>query len=58
MDQRDAIYLGTVTVTTNAAGNVAFFFRTTSVPSGAHFITATATDQTNNTSEFSNVVSY
>ncbi|MBW4565401.1 MAG: DUF4347 domain-containing protein [Mojavia pulchra JT2-VF2] len=46
-------YLGSVDVTTNDLGNASFTANlTTSVPLG-HFITATATDANNNTSEFS-----
>ncbi|MCI0465097.1 MAG: PKD domain-containing protein, partial [Gemmataceae bacterium] len=45
--------LGTLTVTTDAAGNASFTAPfATLIPAG-HFITATATDSTNNTSEFS-----
>jgi hypothetical protein len=46
-------YLGSETVKTNAAGFAAFTFDAPLPPSGASFITATATDSNNNTSEFS-----
>jgi len=48
--------LGFVTVTTDAGGNASFSFAATpAVPAGA-FVSATATDPRNNTSEFSRVV--
>jgi hypothetical protein len=50
-------YLGSQQVTTDSAGEAAFIFLGPLPPSGANFITATATDQNNNTSEFSAVVS-
>jgi trimeric autotransporter adhesin len=50
------VFLGSGTVTTNAAGVAVFTFRGLTPPAGAHFITATATDLNNNTSEFSNNV--
>jgi hypothetical protein len=45
-------FLGTVSVTTDAAGH-ATFQATVPAPSGAAFVTATATDPAGNTSEFS-----
>jgi len=45
-------FLGTVSVTTDAAGQ-ATFQANVPVPSGAAFVTATATDPVGNTSEFS-----
>lgn len=46
-------FLGSVSVTTNAAGTAAFTFTGSNPPSVAPIITATATDPVNNTSEFS-----
>ena len=51
------IFLGSLTVKTNAAGFVAFTFDASRPPAGARFVTATATDPNNNTSEFSTAVS-
>jgi hypothetical protein len=45
-------FLGSTTVTTGAGGSAPFTF-TTTVPSGDHIVTATATDPQNNTSAFS-----
>ncbi len=45
--------LGTLTVKTNKAGVATFTFSGALPPSGANFITGTATDSKNNTSEFS-----
>jgi len=45
--------LGTMTVKTNASGVATYTFFGPLPPVGANFITATATDATNNTSEFS-----
>jgi hypothetical protein len=50
-------FLGTLQVTTSSTGDVAFNFAGPHPPSGAIFITATATDSNNNTSEFSSVMS-
>jgi hypothetical protein len=50
-------YLGTLNVTTNAAGVAAFTFTGPLPPSMADYITATATGKNDNTSEFSNAVS-
>ncbi len=47
------IYLGSVTVTTDATGLAVFTFQGSLPPTGADFITSTATDANNNTSEFS-----
>ncbi len=47
------IFLGSVRVRTNAAGLATFTFVGLLPPDGASFITATATDPENNTSEFS-----
>jgi parallel beta-helix repeat protein len=47
------IFLGSLTVSTNAAGVAAFTYNGTRPPAGASFITATATDPNNNTSQFS-----
>jgi hypothetical protein len=44
--------LGSQVVKTNAAGFVAFTFNAPILPNGASFVTATATDPQNNTSEF------
>ena len=51
------IYLGSLTVKTNSSGYTAFTFFGPLPPTGFDFITATATDPNNNTSEFSNAVS-
>jgi hypothetical protein len=51
------VYLGSLTVKTNSSGYTAFTFFGPLPPTGADFITATATDPNNNTSEFSNAVS-
>ncbi len=51
------VYLGSLKVTTNAAGTAAFTFYGQHPPAGASFITATATDPLNNSSEFSAAVS-
>jgi len=49
-------WIGTTTVTTDASGNATFALNLpVLVPSG-QFVTATATDETGNTSEFSNAV--
>jgi parallel beta-helix repeat protein len=50
-------FLGFLKVKTNAAGVATFTFRHALPPAGANFITATATDPTNNTSEFSAALS-
>jgi hypothetical protein len=49
------IFLGSVTVTTNANG-IASFTRVVQLPSGARALTATATDPLDNTSEFSDAL--
>jgi hypothetical protein len=46
-------YLGSTTVTTDAAGNATFTATVSGVPSGFNFFAATATDASGNTSEFS-----
>jgi hypothetical protein len=46
-------FLGFATVTTDGGGNVSFGPTTVAIPSGQKFITATATNPANNTSEFS-----
>jgi hypothetical protein len=51
------VFLGSVNVTTNVAGVAKFTFKISRLPAGASFITATATDPKNNTSEFSAPVS-
>jgi hypothetical protein len=51
------LFLGVLKVKTNAAGVAAFTFNHARPPAGATFITATATDLGNNTSEFSAPVS-
>lgn len=51
------IFLGTVTVTTDGTGAASFTYSGNRPPLGANFITATATDPSNNTSEFSAPVS-
>jgi CSLREA domain-containing protein len=48
-------YIGTTTVTTNAAGNASFSFNTLGSPIGS-YITATATATNGDTSEFSNAL--
>ncbi len=50
-------FLGGLKVTTNASGYATFTYVGARPPTGAHFITATATDPSNNTSEFSNIAS-
>jgi hypothetical protein len=47
------LFLGFLKVRTNAAGVAAFTFNHARPPVGATFVTATATDPNNNTSEFS-----
>ncbi len=51
------VFLGVVTVTTNAAGQGSFTYTGPRPPSGDNFITATATDMNGNTSEFSAAIS-
>jgi hypothetical protein len=51
-DSSGRFYLGFQTVRTNAAGAATFTFFGLLPPASAHFVTATATDSTNNTSEF------
>jgi hypothetical protein len=46
-------FIGSITVTTNASCNASFTFNTASAVPVSSFITATATDPSNNTSEFS-----
>lgn len=46
-------FIGFTNVTTDAGGNVAFTFRVTPGLAFARYVTVTATDPTNNTSEFS-----
>jgi hypothetical protein len=46
-------YLGSTTVTTDAAGNASFTATVPGVPSGWRYFAATATDSVGNTSEFS-----
>jgi hypothetical protein len=48
--------LGSTVVTTNSLGIATFIFSGTALPSGASYVTATATDPVNNTSAFSNSV--
>ena len=52
------MFLGLLTVKTNAAGLATFTFNHLLPPLGDTFITATATDPSNNTSEFSAAVSH
>jgi parallel beta-helix repeat protein len=56
-DDSGETYLGATVITTDANGNAAFVYVGPLPPSGATFITATATDAKNNTSEFSGAVS-
>ncbi|MGD9636043.1 MAG: beta strand repeat-containing protein, partial [Pirellulales bacterium] len=49
-------YLGSALVTTDASGLATFSVALPLPPSGADYITATATDGSNNTSEFSNAI--
>jgi hypothetical protein len=51
------VFLGLLKVRTNASGVASFTFNHALPPAGANFITATATDPNNNTSEFSGPVS-
>jgi hypothetical protein len=51
------VFLGLMKVKTNVAGVATFTFRHGLPPAGANFITATATDPNNDTSEFSTAVS-
>ena len=51
------LFLGSVNVKTDVAGVATFTFKHFRPPAGANFITATATDPNNNTSEFSASVS-
>jgi hypothetical protein len=51
------IFLGTLKVKTNSAGVANFTFLGPQLPIGVSFITATATDPSNNTAEFSNSIS-
>jgi hypothetical protein len=54
MDPSGQFFLGQMKVTTKANGTIDFVFKTTNLPpSGADFITATATDSKGNTSQFS-----
>jgi hypothetical protein len=50
------VYLGSGTVTTDGTGNVTFTITLTTSVTAGHFITVTATDPSDNTSEFSNAV--
>ncbi len=50
-------YLGSLLVTTDSAGSAAFTYLSPTPPVGADYITATATDPDDNTSEFSVAVS-
>ncbi|HEV8378211.1 MAG TPA: hypothetical protein VGP99_05130 [Tepidisphaeraceae bacterium] len=45
-------YLGSITVTTDAAGNASFTATMGGVPAGYNYFSATATDSAGNTSEF------
>ncbi len=49
-------YIGSVTVTTDVTGNAIFTTTVPSLPAGQSLVTATATDDAGNTSEFSLVV--
>ena len=51
------VFLGVVTVTTNAAGVGAFVYTGARLPAADSFVTATATDLNGNTSKFSTAVS-
>lgn len=51
------LFLGSISVKTDVAGVATFTFKHSRPPAGATFITATATDPNNNTSEFSASVS-
>ena len=46
-------YLGSAITTTDGGGNASFQFSLTSAPAAGEFVTATATDPSGNTSEFS-----
>jgi hypothetical protein len=52
-DASGRYFLGSLTVKTNGSGVATFVFNGPLPPNGASFITATATDSTGNTSEFS-----
>ncbi len=52
-DPSGRYYLGAAIVHTNANGTGSFTFNSPPPPNGANFVTATATDQGGNTSEFS-----
>ncbi len=56
-DPSGRVYLGQLKVKTNAAGVATFTSNHFLAPLGANFITATAADPTNNTSELSNAIS-
>ena len=56
-DGSGGIYLGSLTVKTDSNGYAAFTFFGNAPPAAASFITATATDPDNNTSEFSAAIS-
>ena len=56
-DDSGQTYLGATVVTTDANGHAAFIYVGPLPPVGATFITATATDKNNNTSEFSAAIS-
>jgi trimeric autotransporter adhesin len=56
-DGSGRIYLGSLTVKTDSNGYAAFTFFGDAPPAAASFITATATDPNNNTSEFSAAIS-
>ena len=49
--------LGSMTVRTNRFGTASFTFTGPALPVGASYVTATATDPSGNTSEFSNAIS-
>jgi hypothetical protein len=51
------VFLGLLKVKTNTSGLGSFTYKGAALPSGASFVTATATDPNNNTSEFSAAVS-